>query len=281
MKIVSDIKQVVVPRRLRVGVVSDSQLTPFRHNEPTTFESNLLAACRTLKEQECAFVVFAGDICNRASKNGYETFKRCFNTVFGDDKPIVQAIMGNHDYYGTWDKPDDLIEPINIAIRPNVQCCSNVTVRLGDTDFICSTLWSNILPQQAIAVNSMLLDFKAIYFGRNKLTVEQYNEMHAESLAFVKEAVETSDAEHIVVVTHHVPTEAVTADKYKGSPLSSGFTTELGDWIADSRIDYWIYGHSHTSIETSIGNTKIVSNQFGYIDLGEGSDFVPTKAFEI
>ena len=69
MKIVSDIKQVVVPRRLRVGVVSDSQLTPFRHNEPTTFESNLLAACRTLKEQECAFVVFAGDICNRASKN--------------------------------------------------------------------------------------------------------------------------------------------------------------------------------------------------------------------
>ena len=86
MKIVSDIKQVVVPRRLRVGVVSDSQLTPFRHNEPTTFESNLLAACRTLKEQECAFVVFAGDICNRAS-------------VFGDDKPVVQAIMGNHDYY--------------------------------------------------------------------------------------------------------------------------------------------------------------------------------------
>ena len=99
MKTVSDIKQVVVPRRLRVGVVSDSQLTPFRHNEPTTFESNLLAACRTLKEQECAFVVFAGDICNRASKNGYETFKRCFNTVFGDDKPVVQAIMGNHDYY--------------------------------------------------------------------------------------------------------------------------------------------------------------------------------------
>ena len=99
MKIVSDIKQVVVPRRLRVGVLSDSQLTPFRHKEPTTFESNLLAACRTLKEQECAFVVFAGDICNRASKNGYETFKRCFNTVFGDDKPVVQAIMGNHDYY--------------------------------------------------------------------------------------------------------------------------------------------------------------------------------------
>ncbi len=99
MQIVSDIEQIVVPRRLRVGVVSDSQLTPFRHKTPTTFERNLLAACRTLKEQDCAFVVYAGDICNRASKNAYKTFNRCFNSVFGDDKPVVQAIMGNHDYY--------------------------------------------------------------------------------------------------------------------------------------------------------------------------------------
>ena len=224
---------------------------------------------------EC--LILAGDVADLVSLKDYRLFWDLCSSHF--KKTIF--VPGNHDYYGTWDKPDDLIEPINIAIRPNVQCCSNVAVRIGNTDFICSTLWSNVLPQQAAAVNSVLLDFKAIYFGKNRLTVEQYNEMHAESLAFVKEAVETSDAEHIVVVTHHVPTEAVTADKYKGSPLSSGFTTELGDWIADSRIDYWVYGHSHTSIETTIGSTKIVSNQFGYIDLGEGSDFVPTKAFEI
>ncbi len=34
---------------------------------------------------------------------------------------------------------------------------------------------------------------------------------------------------------------------------------------ADSRIDVWIYGHSHTNIDTVIGNTKIISNQMGYI----------------
>ena len=82
MQIVSDIEQIVVPRRLRVGVVSDSQLTPFRHKTPTTFERNLLAACRTLKEQDCAFVVYAGDICNRASKNAYKTFDRGVLTPF-------------------------------------------------------------------------------------------------------------------------------------------------------------------------------------------------------
>lgn len=31
--------------------------------------------------------------------------------------------------------------------------------------------------------------------------------------------------------------------------------------FANSRIDVWIYGHSHTNIDTTIGNTKIVCNQ--------------------
>ena len=48
MKLISNIRKIVVPSRLRVGVVSDSQLTPFRHAQLTTFESNLLAACRTM-----------------------------------------------------------------------------------------------------------------------------------------------------------------------------------------------------------------------------------------
>lgn len=95
----TEIKEIIVPRRLRVAVVSDSQLTPFFHKTPTTFERNLRAACRTMKELGCGFVVYAGDICNRASKNGYKTYKRSFNDAFGDDKPVVQSIMGNHDYY--------------------------------------------------------------------------------------------------------------------------------------------------------------------------------------
>jgi hypothetical protein len=39
--------------------------------------------------------------------------------------------------------------------------------------------------------------------------------------------------------------------------------------IADSRIDVWIYGHSHTNIDATIGNPRIVSNQMGYVFSGE------------
>ena len=34
--------------------------------------------------------------------------------------------------------------------------------------------------------------------------------------------------------------------------------------IAESRINVWIYGHSHTNIDTVIGNTRIIANQMRY-----------------
>ena len=44
---------------------------------------------------------------------------------------------------------------------------------------------------------------------------------------------------------------------------------ELGDYIANSGIDYWIYGHSHRNIDAQIGDTQILSNQLGYVFQGE------------
>ena len=160
-------------------------------------------------------------------------------------------------------------------------CCNNEVVRVGDTDFICSTLWSNIIPEQSAAVNSILLDFNEITFDGRKISVDEYVAMHKESLAFLQEAVAGSDAKHIVVVTHHVPSYTLCREDHKHSPISSGFVTELGNWIADSRIDYWIYGHSHTSIEGTIGKTKLVSNQLGYLALNEGENYSPCKTFLI
>lgn len=52
---------------------------------------------------------------------------------------------------------------------------------------------------------------------------------------------------------------------HRSSVLNSAFASEYGDLIADSRIDAWIYGHSHTNIDTEIGGTRIISNQMGYV----------------
>jgi hypothetical protein len=51
----------------------------------------------------------------------------------------------------------------------------------------------------------------------------------------------------------------------KGNLLNSAFATGLGDFIADSRIDAWIFGLLHANIDATIGNTLIVCNQHGYV----------------
>lgn len=65
--------------------------------------------------------------------------------------------------------------------------------------------------------------------------------------------------------------------------LNSVFASEYGELIADSRIDTWIYGHSHTNIDTMIGGTRIISNQMGYVFENEHlmNGFDPAKFIEI
>ena len=49
------------------------------------------------------------------------------------------------------------------------------------------------------------------------------------------------------------------------STINGAFSVELGNFIANHHIDYWIYGHSHRNIKAQIGGTLILSNQLGYI----------------
>jgi hypothetical protein len=112
-------------------------------------------------------------------------------------------------------------------------------------------------------------DFYQIRYGGRPFMPGHYNEEHKKCLDFIKKSVEESDAKHIVVVTHHLPTMAVVAPHHKRSPLNSAFANELDNFIADSRINVWIYGHSHTNIDTEICGTRIICNQLGYVQRGE------------
>ena len=98
MRIKEQVVEIEFPR-LRAGVLSDSQLNFSRRKTRSVFESNLLSAFRTMKRLGVNFVVFAGDICNTASKAGYRKFVRCLAEGYDGAVPHTLLIMGNHDYY--------------------------------------------------------------------------------------------------------------------------------------------------------------------------------------
>ena len=190
----------------------------------------------------------------------------------------VLLVPGNHEYYNDGDvtaRGDSW----QWMIRENVGYYYNKVVSIGDTDFILTTLWSRIPEQDMFYVLRGMNDFRQIMYDGHRFTPDDFNLEHEKCLKFLKQAVKESTAKYIVVVTHHLPTLAVVASQHMGSVLNGAFATELGNYIVDSRINAWIYGHSHTNIDTTIGNTRIVCNQLGYVHYNEyqKNGFDPNK----
>ena len=176
----------------------------------------------------------------------------------------VLIVPGNHEYY----KNSDVAsygDSWTKEILPNVKYYQNKVVRIDNTDFILSTLWSHIKVLEEFYVRRGLSDFRQIMYNGERFLPVNYNAEHEKCLSFIKQSVAESTAERIVVVTHHLPTTAVVAPWHKNSTVGSAFATELSKFIEESNIDAWIFGHSHTNINTVIDNKPIVCNQMGYV----------------
>ena len=176
----------------------------------------------------------------------------------------VLIVPGNHEYYNYCDVMDKGLQ-WKWLFKNNVGYYQNQVVRIDDTDFIMSTLWSRISPSDEYFVWKGMNDFRQIMYNGKLLQTEEFNQMHSFCLDFIKQSLVETTAKHIVVITHHLPTLEVVAPYHKDSVLNSAFATDLNQLIADNRIDAWIYGHSHTNIDAEIDGTKVVCNQMGYV----------------
>lgn len=154
----------------------------------------------------------------------------------------------------------------------NVGYYYNKVVRIGDVDIVFSTLWSHIPAENEFNVFRGMNDFHQILYDKHRLRIEDFNAEHEKCLAFIKQSVLKSTAKHIVVATHHLPTFQAVAKERINDSMNNAYVTELGNFIADSRIDYWIYGHFHENIDTEIGTTKIIPNQLGYLFNGKRAE---------
>ncbi len=84
--------------QLTVGVLSDTQLSPFG-TKADIFDANLVSALTVTKSYNCGAIIMAGDICNLAYSSSYSRYNRALRLVYGENRPLMLNVMGNHDYY--------------------------------------------------------------------------------------------------------------------------------------------------------------------------------------
>lgn len=217
-------------------------------------------------------LVLAGDIVPFTELKKHNDF---FSYV-ADHFEFTYWLPGNHEYYYF-----DLATKcgvINEKIRENIFLVNNTCAIHGGITILFSTLWSQISIANRWQVERSMNDFHLIQFNGSRFTAEQYNSLHFEGLDFIMGAIRGLSMEKVVVFSHHCPTFLNFPEQYKGDVLNEAFATELYDFITLSGIAYWGYGHHHSNIpDFYIGNTQLITNQLGYVQLREHELFQTGK----
>lgn len=213
---------------------------------------------------EGEILILAGDIVPFIVMEDHDDF---FDYL-SDNFKITYWVPGNHEYY--YYDITRMNGYINERIRANVFLINNTSVIHEDIKFIFTTLWTKITPANQGVIQRSMSDFHVIKHNEELFTPFHYNQLHQNSMKFLKKELKQTCAEKTVVVTHHVPTFLNYPEIYKGDSLNEGFGVELFDFIEKSNINYWIFGHHHQNVdEFIIGNTKLLTNQLGYIHHNE------------
>ena len=222
-------------------------------------------------------MVLSGDIVPFAVMDKHKDF---FSYV-SDNFETTYWLPGNHEYYRL-----DITEKsgvLNEKIRSNLFLVNNTSVvEHENVKLIFSTLWSKISAGHQWQIERSMNDFHQIKNKGFRFSAEAYNQLHEESLALIHNELKTIQDKKVAVFTHHCPTFLNYPEQYKGDILNEAFAVELHDLIESSEIAYWVYGHHHTNTpEFTIGNTKLITNQLGYVQRYENELFKTDKCIEI
>lgn len=222
-------------------------------------------------------LVLAGDITYLRE----DFYRHRFFDYVSEHWEKVFWLPGNHEFYCGIDMNLYNFSKA-VPIRNNVFLVNDITIELNDISLIFSTLWSEIEEKFARLIERNVSDFECIVRDGKKLSSEEFNRLHYNSLEFIKKESIRLKNEKKVIVTHHLPSNLCNATEFLGSKINSVFCTELTDFVEECGANYWIFGHSHRNIPGfTIGKTKMLTNQLGYIQLDEQNGFKPDAVLSI
>ena len=148
----------------------------------------------------------------------------------------------------------------------------DITIRCQRVAILGATLWSdyglNGNPEYSAQLAQwQLTDHRVIRYGREPFTPEHALVLHRESRAWLDREARKAheEADMVILMTHHAPVAEAIPPRYEGGDLSPAFASDLRAEILAWDPDVWTWGHTHHSMSSEIGRTKLVSAQRGYI----------------
>jgi hypothetical protein len=191
----------------------------------------------------------------------------------------VVYVLGNHDYWGANLRFQVAKERKMILDQglKNVFLLENEPIVLDQVKLIGGTLWTDYKNGDPhvtyMAPQVMSPDHRYIKVG------EAYHRLHPSHLhgahietreAIFRNAKKDNKDQRLFVMTHHAPSVKSIHPMYMTGTMRDDtnyyYYSELGNRIADHEdIELWMYGHTHAPMDYTIGKSRIISNQRGYV----------------
>jgi len=215
----------------------------------TEFGSNI---CDFLNDR-VGLTIIAGDL--GTSKNIVDELIRIDDYI---NHPII-FVPGNHEYYHSQKSiVDNILDGIEFK---NVIILNNNVVILDDIVFIGGTGWFESVTPFAL---SRMSDFDLIRDINENGNGRYWNKT---CYNFFNSSLKRYKGNKIICITHNIPSYSLVHKMYKKPPYSGMnccFAMPWDNLIKKYSPDVWVYGHTHTSNNSTIYKTRVICNPYGY-----------------
>lgn len=245
-------------------------------------------------------LVLAGDVGvveSSSFTSRYIPFLKRVNEQFR----TVILIMGNHEHYGgsflkTAEKLREALKSVELT---NIVFLEKATHVIDDVAFIGATLWTDCDKNSPHASHyfNYMNDGRVIRTGPNKedgyklpFRAADTATDHARAKRFIEGEIEAQKkaGKKVAVVVHHGVAPGSIAEKYRTGPsaaLNMFFASDMTKLWKKTEPDLIIHGHTHESLDYTVGKTRVAVNPRGYVThnqpAGENSKFDPRLTVEI
>lgn len=222
----------------------------------------------TIPQTDADIIVLAGDIDTgtKGAEWAISESERLGKTIL--------YVLGNHEFYRHeyFSAKEDIAK---LCAGTNVAYLDSETFVIDGVRFLGTTLWTDYkadvrVPQDLAMfyIDNNLTDHRLVTFNSDdadkRFKPEHALSLHEKELSWLRQQLETDFDGKTMVVTHHGPHAHCQHPAFPMSEMSGAFHSDLDGLIGAHDIEVWAFGHTHANLDTTIHDTRIVSNQAGY-----------------
>jgi hypothetical protein len=193
--------------------------------------------------------------------------------------PLSQVVWvaGNHEFYRqNIEKQIDLYRR-TFGDRERIHFLENEKIVIGGVVFFGCTLWTgfDMLGQERIdeaskEARNAIADFSLIRAGEDhrRFNPKDACNMFKASYRWLVSELDIHDLNKAVIVSHFPPCIEASNPYFSESMVTPYFQANCKSLIERYQPAIWLCGHNHSSAKLSIGNTRLISSQLGYLSEG-------------